>query len=273
MVQSIIANMSNSAVDRVCRSSLMALLCASLVACATDVSLDPRQDASSIKVQNKSLDPSNGGELVNAKALRTGDIILSAANGINSAGIRALTLSPVSHAALYVGNGQIIEAVGAGVRQRSIADFIAEEATIVAFRHPKIDSIEAALIQKFAEKHVGTKYNTAGIVLQAPFTLQRRFCELPVMPALARDACIRGGAAIALGPVPNDKFFCSQFVLEAYKAAGIPLTDSDPRLVTPGDLLHMRQGDVSSIKIHQPLQYVGHLKAPPALASAAEIKM
>jgi cell wall-associated NlpC family hydrolase len=241
-------------------------------ACATDIQLDVRQGTSSINVQNKSLDPSNGGELVSAQALRTGDIILSAANGINSMGIRAISLSPVSHAALYVGNGQIIEAVGTGVRQRTVQEFIAEEATIAAFRHPKMDGIQAALIQKFAEKHVGTKYNTAGIVLQAPFTLQRKFCELPIMPSLVRDACIRGSAAITLGPVPNDQFFCSQFVLEAYKDAGLPLTDADSRLVTPDDLLHMRQGDVPSIKIHQALQYVGHLKAPPVLASAAEIK-
>ncbi len=242
--------------------SMLVVLC--LSACATDVKLDPRNGPPRINVQNKSLDPSNGGELVREKALRTGDIILSAANGINSAGIRAITLSPVSHAALYVGNGQVIEAVGSGVRQRSMQEFITEEATIAAFRHPKLDGVQAALIQKFAEKHVGTKYNTAGIVLQAPFTLERKLCELPIMPALVRDACIRGVAAIALGPVPYDQFFCSQFVLEAYKAADLPLTDADPRLVTPGDLLNMRQGDVPSIKIHQALQYVGHLKAPPA---------
>ncbi len=245
---------------------LITCLSLTVLGCATDVKLDPREGPPRINVQNKSLDPSNGGELVNAKALRTGDIILSAANGINSAGIRAITLSPVSHAALYVGNGLVIEAVGEGVRQRSIQEFVAEEATIAAFRHPKLDGIQAALMQKFAEKHVGTKYNTAGIVLQAPFTLERKLCELPIMPALVRDACIRGVAAIQLGPVPNDQFFCSQFIIEAYKAAGLPLTDADPRLVTPADLLHMRQGDVPSIKIYQALQYVGHLKAPPQVA-------
>jgi hypothetical protein len=247
-------------------------LCASLIACATDVKLDPRQGPPTINVQNKSLDPSNGGELITPRVLQTGDILLSAANGINSAGIRAITFSPVSHAALYVGKGQIIEAVGEGIRQRSVQDFILDEATIVAFRHPKLDGVQAALIQKFAEKHVGTKYNTAGIVLQAPFTLERKLCELPILPSAVRDACIRGVAAIQLGPVPNDQFFCSQFVLEAYKAAGLPLTDADPRLVSPGDLLHMRQGDVPSIKIHQALQYVGHLKALPVVASAAETK-
>jgi hypothetical protein len=62
-------------------------------------------------------------------------------------------------------------------------------------------------------------------------------------------------------------------VLEAYKTACLPRTDADPRLVSPGDLLHMRQGDVCSIKIHQALQYVGHLKALPVVASAAEIKL
>ena len=253
------------------RLSITALLITGLLACATDVKIDP-QSGIGIAVQNRSLDPSNGGELISEKTLRTGDIILSATNGINSLGIRAITLSPVSHAALYVGNGRIIEAVGSGVRSRSVQEFVAEESTIAAFRHPKMDGAEAALIQKFAEKHVGTKYNTAGIVLQAPFTLQRKFCELPIMPAAIRDACIRGSAAIALGPVPNDQFFCSQFVLEAYKAAGIPLTDADPRLVTPDDLLHMRQGDVPSFKINQALQYIGHLKAPPILASAVEVK-
>ena len=91
-------------------SSFTFLLCASLItalvlsACATGVKLDPRLGASSIQVQKKSLDPSNGGELVTTQALRPGDIILSAANGVNSVGIRAITLSPVSHAALYVGN-------------------------------------------------------------------------------------------------------------------------------------------------------------------------
>ena len=244
------------------RALLTCLASLLLTACTTDMKLDPRQGSPRVNVQNKSLDPSNGGELVSEKALRAGDIILSAASGINSVGIRAITLSPVSHAALYVGKGQVIEAVGSGVRQRSIQEFIAEEATIAAFRHPKLDGVQTALIQKFAAQHVGTKYNTAGIVLQAPFTLERKLCELPIMPALVRDACIRGVAAIALGPVPHDQFFCSQFILEAYKAAGLPLTDADSRLVTPGDLLHMRQGDVPSIKIHQALQYVGHLKAP-----------
>ena len=78
-----------------------------------------------------------------------------------------------------------------------------------------------------------------------------------------RDACIQGFAAIQLGAGRNDRFFCSQYVLEAYRRAGLPLTDADPRLASPGDLLHMREGDVPSVRIHQALQYVGHLKFQP----------
>ncbi len=52
-------------------------------------------------------------------------------------------------------------------------------------------------------------------------------------------------------------------MLQAYLKAGLPLTDADPRLFSPDDLLRMREGDVSAVKIKQALQYVGHLKMQP----------
>jgi hypothetical protein len=58
----------------------------------------------------------------------------------------------------------------------------------------------------------------------------------------------------------NDRFFCSQFVLEAYRQSGLPLTDADPRWLSPRDILHMRDGDVPSVRVRQTLVYVGHLK-------------
>ena len=231
--------------------------------CAT--AIKPEQDGAPAKLgfQNLGLSPGNGGQLITEQSLQPGDIVLTADNGINSVGIRLATLSPVSHAALYIGDGQIAEAVGPGIRLRSVSAALTDEATVVAFRHPKITPANASAIKAFSELHTGEKYNFVGIMLQAPFTLERRFCELPLIPSAVRDFCIRGVAAVQLGLGRNDQFFCSQFVLEAYRSAGLPLTDADPRLVNPGDLLHMREGDVPSIKIHQALQYVGHLKAPP----------
>jgi hypothetical protein len=139
-----------------------------------------------------------------------------------------------------------------------------DEATIVAIRHPGLTVAKADQLVAFSQDQVGKKYNYVGILLQAPFSLERRACELPLIPEIVRDYCIRGVATIQLGLGNNDNFFCSQLVLEAYQKAGIPLTDADPRLFNPADLLHMRDGDVASVRIRQTLQYLGHLKAPPA---------
>ncbi|MCY1505327.1 hypothetical protein D9M68_395370 [compost metagenome] len=99
--------------------------------------------------------------------------------------------------------------------------------------------------------------------------LNRRLCELPLIPSAVSSYCITGMAMVQLGASRNDQFFCSQFVLEAYRQAGAPITDADPRWVSPADLLHMREGDVPSIAATQPLRYVGHLKynPPPVLAA------
>ncbi|MEX1167658.1 MAG: YaeF family permuted papain-like enzyme, partial [Hydrogenophaga sp.] len=242
----------------------VALVALSLSGCATRF-LDPTgQKPPSLQVQNRLLlTPANGGKSIQASDLRAGDIVLSATNGLASLGIRLLTVTPVSHAALYLGNGQMAEAVGSGVQIRSTADFIAGESTIVAFRHPDLSPEQAATVRAFAQAQEGKKYNALGIVLQAPFVLQRQFCEIPLVPSLVRDACIRGLAAIQLGAARNDRFFCSQFVLEAYQRAKLPLTTANPLLVSPADLLHMREGDVPSVRTEQALQYVGHLKSGP----------
>jgi cell wall-associated NlpC family hydrolase len=90
------------------------------------------------RFQNLALNPGNGGQLVDGAALKPGDIILTADNGLKSSGIRLATLSPVSHAAVYLGDSQVVEAVGEGIRRRTVADLVAEEVTVVAFRHPGI---------------------------------------------------------------------------------------------------------------------------------------
>jgi uncharacterized protein YycO len=242
-----------------------------LAACATGITSNTTQTEPVMAFQNLALNPANGGQFVDAAALKTGDIILTADNGIKSSGIRLMTLSPVSHAALYLGDGQVVEAVGEGIRKRSMADLLAEEATVVAFRHPEFAELHRAGMNGFVDKTVGQKYNYVGIMLQAPFTIERRVCELPLVPGLVRDFCLRGVALVQLGLGRNDQFFCSQFVLEAYKSAGLPLTDADPRLINPGDLLHMREGDVPSVRIHRALQYVGHLKLPPLALNSSQM--
>lgn len=255
-------------------SLLLALTLFGLSACATRFSDPTGHSPPGLQVQNRLLlTPANGGKNILPGDLRPGDIVLSSTLGIASVGIRVLTLAPVSHAALYLGNDQIAEAVGSGVRIRSTADFVAGESTVVAFRHPEMGAQQALTMRHFAEAQEGKKYNTLGIVLQAPFTLQRQFCEIPLVPSLVRDACIRGLAAIQLGAARNDRFFCSQLVLEAYQQAKLPLTSANPLLVSPADLLHMREGDVPSVRTEQALQYVGHLKSGPIATDSEVVAM
>ncbi|GAB2455790.1 YaeF family permuted papain-like enzyme [Comamonas humi] len=216
-----------------------------------------------LALQDAALTPGNGGRQALPADLQAGDILLSSGPGLNAIGIRLSTLSPVSHAALYLGDGRVVDAVGSGVRELPLHAFIDEADAVVAFRHPGLQDGHLPPLADFARAQVGQPYNLAGVMLQAPFALERRVCELPLLPGPVRDFCLRGIALVQLGAGPNDRFFCSQLVLEAYKRAGLPLTDADPRLATPADLLHMREGDVPSVRTHQALRYVGHLKLPP----------
>lgn len=240
-----------------------------LSACASRIDLSAQDAASRLRVQNSSIAPGNGGELIGAAALQPGDILLTSVATLNSFGIRLGTFSPVSHAVLYLGDGRIAEAVGTGVRARGIDEVIADEQMVVAFRVPGIGADHVERIRRWALSQVGTRYNTTGVLLTAPFVLNRRACELPLIPSAVSNFCVSGMAMVQLGASRNDQFFCSQFVLEAYNQAGLPITAADPRWVSPADLLHMREGDVPTITSTMALRYVGHLKYnPPPLITA-----
>ncbi|WP_432720846.1 distant relative of cell wall-associated hydrolase [Jeongeupia wiesaeckerbachi] len=244
---------------------IMAVLAACFVSgCATQV--DPQRIAApgpAITFQSNALRPANGETVIGADALLPGDILLSTGSGLTSAGIRLITTAPVSHAALYLGDGDVAEAVGSGVRLRKIGTMIDDEAVIVAFRHPDFQSGQGGPMRDFADRSIGRRYDYVGVMLHAPFSLQRRICELPLLPASARADCLRGIATIQLGSSSDERFFCSQFVLEAYKSIGLPMTDADPRWISPADILHMREGDVPSQRANQTLVYIGHLKFRP----------
>ena len=218
-----------------------------------------------LQVQNPGLQPPASAPLIASGVLAPGDILLSAADGVTSLGIRMMTLSPVSHACLYIGGDEVAEAVGDGIRRRAMQPLLDEEATVVAFRHPGVRAEHVEKMRAFVAETVGQKYNYVGVLLQAPFSVERKLCEMPLTPSLVRDVCVQGMGAMQVGLGRSDRFFCSQFVLEAYRRAGLPLTQADPRLLSPADLLHMREGDVPSVHSQQVLQYVGHLKyQPPA---------
>ena len=223
-----------------------------------------------MRLQSSALAPGNGGELVAPSALAAGDILLSSVGTLQSLGIQLATFAPVSHALLYLGEGRVAEAVGEGVGVRSIEQVLDSETMVVAFRDPQLTPVQADAVRRWALAQVGTRYNTLGVVLSAPFVVNRRLCEVPLVPGPLRDACVRGFATVQLGASSDDRFFCSQFVLEAYRQAGAPLSDVDPRWVSPADLLHMREGDVATLVPARQLRYVGHLKYTPPMVVVSD---
>ena len=106
----------------------------------------------------------------------------------------------------------------------------------------------------------GAGFNFLGITLQFPFAIGRKVCEVPLVPSAVRDVCIRSLGVLNQVTNSESQVFCSQLVLQAYRHAGLAITDADPRLISPADILHMREGDVSSVRIRKELRYVGHLK-------------
>jgi cell wall-associated NlpC family hydrolase len=214
--------------------------------------------------QNKSLAPATGAQMIEPSELRTADIVLSAESSPLSSGIRVFTLAPVSHAALYVGDGQIAEALGGGVRLRTVEKMLAEESVIAVFRHPRLDEATAQHVADIARGRVGKPYDYVGTFLHLPFAVERTACELPLMPGFLRGACVSLIAGVQLSLVaPGERFFCSSFVLDAFSDAGVPITKAQPKWVSPADIMHMREGDVSALPVEQRLVYVGHLKPTP----------
>jgi hypothetical protein len=178
---------------------------------------------------------------IGVDALQPADIIVSTARHAVSYAIRAGTLSTVSHAMLYAGNGNVIEAVGSGVREIPIEQAIGDAILAVAYRDNRVTPSIAQAIVDYARGRVGNPYNYAGVA----FTGYRILNPLPsrVIDAIAGRLGLEVGQAGAA--------YCSELLLEAFENAGIPLVASRPSGSTPDDLTQLSRSV---------LAYVGHLK-------------
>jgi N-acetylmuramoyl-L-alanine amidase/cell wall-associated NlpC family hydrolase len=197
------------------------------------------------------LDPGSGGRSIAADALRKGDLIVSTTPQVQSIGIRSVTQGPVSHALVYIGDGEVVEAIGRGVVRRSIQDALADDTLAVAFHYPNITDSQAQQVRDYAIQQVGKAYNFVGLVDPLEAMMQHEECaKLPNEWLQQQCAALRVKVPLGSG---NDRFFCSQLVLEAYRQAGIPLTKDEPVWHSPDEIARLG---------FKQLEYVGHLKAP-----------
>ncbi len=251
--------------------------------CTMDITLPvPAQKAQSVtsnptgfQFQRASSAPRNTLRNITEKDLRPGDLMLSSNIGLTSVGIRVFSTSAVSHVALYIGQGEVAEAVGSGVQIVTLKEAMEHSDKIFALRMADLTDEDAEKIRIFAQQKAGSRYNYAGIIELAPFMLTKQLCSLNPFSKEFRQQCVKGMAAAQLRtPTGNEsRYFCSEFVLEAYKQTGHPLTAVSSNWVSPGDLLHMREGDIATLSANKPLVYVGHLKQGIYLKARERIKL
>lgn len=193
------------------------------------------------------LDPGRGGRSIGVDSLEIADIIVSTTPERISRIIRAATGSHVSHSMLYIGGGQVVEAIADGVTLRFLAQAISAASLAVAYRHPRLNAQQGLRIRDFVGQNLDKGYNFLGLLGQAGFQSDRWiFC------VDADIACTRRFGRLNMRLTSTDRFFCSELVLAGFQRVGVPLTNTPPNWSSPDDIARLR--------LTGSLDYVGHLK-------------
>ena len=175
------------------------------------------------------LTPPEGGCSITPSSLQPGDIIASTTTSWKSWLIRKTTGSDISHNMLYLGNGEVIEAVGTGVVRRSLAAALGDASLAVVYRHPNLLLHQKEEIVERAVTMVDRPYGTLSGLLGPAFRDKK---------ALGRT-CDSGADA---------RLYCSELCARAYEQAGAPLRKESAETTNPHELIASPS-----------LKYTGHL--------------
>jgi hypothetical protein len=150
--------------------------------------------------------------ILNRYELCPGDVVLESGGGPFSRAIQHWTKSRFTHALIWIGNSQFVEAVPMGAISISfnLVTFPHPDAVVV-LRHPgpAVGSLAAEQARNLAHK----PYNRGDV---ARFPIAKHFTS----------------------PARSTELFCSQLVVEAYRRAGVTLVQGlAPWRVDPGKLI------------------------------------
>jgi uncharacterized protein YycO len=103
---------------------------------------------------------------IGSNELRPGDMILCNGEGgvfsMRSA-IKGVSASKFTHAALYVGNGQVIDATDCyGVKQRSLNEVMGTQTEVYVLRNARLTDAQRTAVVEAAQKFVGGSYSKGG---------------------------------------------------------------------------------------------------------------
>jgi hypothetical protein len=168
--------------------------------------------------------PASGVQLFDSASLQLGDVVLERGSGVVSAAVAGATNGHYSHALMWVGGGNFIEAMPDGVRSLSVV------------RVPVVQRRNWRLLRVAAE-HQALAASAANVARNLAFS------------AYDKVGAIRSVMAPRAYPKPSYRF-CSQLVAEAYEAVGLPLFSvRAPGEVYPNILLESSHLHVISLPL------------------------
>lgn len=177
--------------------------------------------------------------------LKPADILLSTGDAKASKVIRGGTMSRYSHAALYIGNSQIIEAIGSGVTLQSLQDAMSDDTLVSVYRRLRMSDEQRLQVIRYAKEQIGKKYDYVGafgggVTSVSGFLIGIFLSPIIVEAGIAADLYNRLN--------PEAAFYCSELVAIAFAKANVPL-GSGAASTTPADISRSHV-----------LNYVGDLK-------------
>ena len=197
-------------------------------------------------------DPFSSLPFLSIDELKPGDIILRCSSALSSQMTEVMIWSRYTHSALYIGNGMIIDSTWQhGVKIRSLADFLNESSRVGVLRLPGLTSDQAEQVIAAAKSKVASEYNFEGVKtlgvqkLNALTNLSRQSLG-DMIGILGRAEHLPSNAT------DNGKYACSELIVSAFKAIGIPLSQASG--FTPGDMVRLSQAGF--------LSEVGRLQVP-----------
>lgn len=180
--------------------------------------------------------------------LRPADILLSTGGAKASAVIRGATVSRFSHAALFIGEGRIIEAIGSGVTLQALRDAMADDTLVSVYRRLRMSDEQARQAVRYAREQVRQRkaydYSGAaggGVTSGSGFVISLFLSPIVTFGGVAADLYDRAN--------PDAAFYCSELVAMAFESANVPL-GSGAASTTPADIARSHV-----------LNYVGDLKS------------
>ncbi|MEL7640958.1 MAG: hypothetical protein AAGU21_15075 [Solidesulfovibrio sp.] len=158
--------------------------------------------------------------MIETKDLKAGDVLLFRGDSLLGRLIRFFDGKPVNHAGLYLGNGQVGEALGQGVVKTDLAESIKGD-HVFAYRlkatPPGMEPVLAVADTVLAEGH---RYAYEGILLLALLATTRKITLTPVLSVLLRGILDKAASFLAnLTAQGQQPMICSEFVFRSYDEA------------------------------------------------------